>query len=310
MKMRFLAASAVAVAGLIGAFTPGQATSVALAASVGPPGAAFNGSGTGFNGSGAGSTAGTFNGGRSGGKSGGTAVPDPTTTPTFSSNFSGSSLNTSIWGTCYPWFPDPATGCQNFGNSDELEWYLPSQDQLSGGDLNLVAQPEATQGYSSSGAAKTYNCRSGMVTTYPGFNFEYGIVQVVANIPQTYGLWSAIWLLPTSEGWPPEIDMEETWGPPDVQTAYTFHYADGDNDESTQASSASPLSPGWHTFTLDWTPTSLTWWLDGTEVLTTSSDIPSQSMYLLIDLADYAQTSTQGCSGTMQVKSVKIWEQS
>jgi beta-glucanase (GH16 family) len=310
MKMRFLAASAVAVTGLIGTFTQGQATPMALDASVSAHSTAFGGSRSG------GATGGptTVNSSRSGGRSGGsgggsgsTTVPDPTTTPSFSSNFSGSSLNTSIWGTCYPWFTDPATGCQNFGNSDELEWYMPSQDQLSGGDLNLVAQPEATEGYNSSGAAETYNCRSGMATTYPGFNFEYGIVQVVANIPQSYGLWSGIWLLPTNESWPPEIDMEETWGPPDVSTAYTFHPADYD---VVQASSDTDLPSGWNTFTLDWTPTSLTWWLNGTEVLTTSSDIPSQPMYLLLDLADYAQTATQGCNGTMQIKSVKIWEQS
>jgi beta-glucanase (GH16 family) len=287
MKMRFLAASLVAITGLI-VLDQSQAIPVALDASVTSHAAATRNAPLAHGGS--------------------TAVPDPTTTPTFSSNFSGSSLNTSIWGTCYPWFSDPATGCQNFGNSDELEWYMPSQDQLSGGDLDLVAQPEATAGYTSSGAAKTYSCRSGMVTTYPGFNFKYGIVQVVANIPLSYGLWSGVWLLPTNESWPPEIDMQETWGQPDAATAYTFHYASGGNDEQIQAVAASALS-GWHTFTLDWTPTSLTYWVDGTEVLTTSTDVPSQSMYLLLNLADYAMTSTQGCSGTMQIQSVKIWEQ-
>jgi beta-glucanase (GH16 family) len=287
MKMRFLAASAVAITGLMGAFGQGPATPAALDASSSHVAAARNGPA-------ARPTAGT-------------GVPDPTTTPTFSSNFSGSSLNTSIWATCYPWFSDPAAGCQNFGNSSEDEWYLPSQDQLSGGDLDLVAQHETTQGENSSGDPETYDCRSGMATTYPGFNFEYGIVQVVANIPQTYGLWSGIWLLATNGVWPPEIDMEETWGPPNVETAATFHPADYD---TVQASADAALASGWHTFTIDWTPTSITWWLDGTEVLTTSSDIPSTPMYLLMDLADYAQTSTQGCNGTMQISSVKIWAQS
>jgi beta-glucanase (GH16 family) len=294
MKMQFLAASAVALTGLIGAFNQGQATPVALDASVSTHIAATRNAPASHPASAPASHTAS------------TAVPNPTTTPTFTSNFSGSSLNTSIWGTCYPWF-NPAAGCQNFGNGDELEWYLPSQDQVSGGDLDLVAQPVTTAGQTSSGAAKTYSCRSGMVTTYPSVNFEYGIVQVVADIPQTYGLWSGIWLLPTSEGWPPEIDMEETWGPPDVETAATFHPVDY---VQVQAASGSALTAGWHTFTLDWTPTSLTWWTDGTQVLTTKSDIPSQQMYLLLDLADYAQTSTQGCNGTMEISSVKIWEQS
>jgi beta-glucanase (GH16 family) len=51
-----------------------------------------------------------------------------------------------------------------------------------------------------------------MVTSYPGFNFEYGTVQIVAQIPKNVGLWPALWLLPASESWPPEIDMLESWG--------------------------------------------------------------------------------------------------
>src|ERR1700722_5312871 len=97
---------------------------------------------------------------------------------------------------------DVATGCTNFGNADEQEWYLPSQDQVSGGVLHLVAQPIPTRGTNSAGAAKTYECRSGMVTTMPGFSFEYGVVQVVAQIPSTAGLWPALWLLATDEVWP------------------------------------------------------------------------------------------------------------
>lgn len=201
---------------------------------------------------------------------------------------------------------DVASGCTNFGNADEQEWYLPSQDQVSGGVLHLVAQPVATKGTNEEGQPETYQCRSGMVTTQPSFSFEYGVVQVVARIPSTAGLWSGLWLLASDEVWPPEIDMLEQWGPPTPALSETFHPQD------YEVVSADPttgnLATGWHTFTLQWTPTSLTWWIDGQEDLTTSSDIPAQQMYFLADLADYSMQDAHSCNGSLLIESVKIWQ--
>ena len=72
----------------------------------------------------------------------------------------------------------------NFGNSThESEWYLPSQVKVENGTLNLVAKREPTAGTAANGNSRTYYCRSGMVTTYPGFRFRYGYLQIVARIP-------------------------------------------------------------------------------------------------------------------------------
>jgi beta-glucanase (GH16 family) len=231
-------------------------------------------------------------------------APDPTATPTFNSDFSGKTLNTSIWATCYSW-ADPTTGCTNFAN-DEDEWYLPSQDQVSGGVLHLVAQDERTAGENENGQPEEYSCRSGMATTLPGFSFEYGVVQVVARVPSSTGLWSAFWLVATDGVWPPETDMMEYWGPPDSGLSETFHPDDYDVVSADPATSN--LSSGWHTFTLQWMPGSLTWWIDGTEDLTTSSDIPAQEMYFITDLADYTLQGSSPCHGSLLVKSVKIWQ--
>jgi len=232
-------------------------------------------------------------------------VPDPTGTPTFSSNFTGKTINTSIWATCYNW-ANPRTGCTNFGNPGEDEWYLPSQVQQSGGVLHLVARHEATAGQTAAGKPEEYQCRSGMVTTLPGFSFEYGVVQVVATVPSTAGLWSAFWLVASDGIWPPEIDMLERWGPPYPQVGQSFH----PDDYATVSGypTTGNLASGYHTVTLQWTPTSLTWWIDGTETLTTSSDIPAQQMYFIADLANYSLQLPGSCSGSLLVKSVKIWQ--
>ena len=225
--------------------------------------------------------------------------------PTFASDFSGSRLNTKIWGTCYPWAHTKA-GCTNFGNT-EYEWYLPSQVRVSGGVLHLVAQRILTVGRNAQGAPMHYSCRSGMVTTYPGFRFKYGYVQVVAQVPGGPGLWPALWLVAANLRWPPEIDMLEHYGPPDVRTDVAVHPVGA--PAVTKFMDIANLTSGWHTFGLSWTSSRLVWFIDGTAVLTVSHHIPHQPMYLIANLAAYQPPAGgQGCEGTMLIRSIKVWK--
>jgi len=225
----------------------------------------------------------------------------------FDASFRGSRLDTSVWATCYPWMNAPS-GCTNFGNS-EYEWYLPSQVRVSGGALQLVAQRMPTPGRTVHGTPKEYSCRSGMVTTYPGFRFEYGYVQVVAQIPDGTGLWPALWLAASNLVWPPEIDILEHWGASD-RARVGMHPAGATQNFSFFAKPVtSDLSAGWHTFGLSWTAARLVWFIDGEAVMTLSYDIPHQSMYLIADLAEASPPqSGDSCSGTMLIRSVKVWQ--
>jgi beta-glucanase (GH16 family) len=227
----------------------------------------------------------------------------------FSQGFPGKKLNTKIWGTCYPWQTDPAKGCTNFGNSNEYEWYLPSQDIVSDGVLHLTAKREITHGFTSTGAPRTYYCRSGMVTSYPSFKFEYGYVRVVAWVPPGAGLWSAIWLAAANLKWPPEIDLVEHWGEPYPLTGVYYHplHAHGQKVHLSPAEN-SLLQSGWHTYSLSWTKTRVTWFIDGKAVMTAAYASPHQKMYLIMNLADYKHPKST-CFGEVRVKSVKIWQQ-
>jgi len=231
-------------------------------------------------------------------------VLQPEGKPEFAATFTGSRLDSSIFDTCYPWVT--GSGCTNFGNAFETEWYLPSQVQVRDGLLHLVAQGEPTEGTTKTGAPAQYACRSGMVTTYPGFSFEYGYVQVVASIPGSPGLFPAIWLAPSDLKWPPEMDMVESWGD-GVEAASFFHpvpsgYVKG-------AITPATLALGWHVFGLSWTPSQLTFLMDGKPTLIINSDIPQQPMYLIANLADYLPVDgSNQCSGTMLIKSIDVWK--
>lgn len=239
------------------------------------------------------------------------APPKPFTPPaawtvTFDPTFGESQLDTKVWGTCYPWAAGSG-GCTNFGNNStdpEQEWYLAPQDQVSGGELNLVAQREPTPGLNEQGSAKEYACRSGMVTTYPSLNFKYGYVQITAKIPFGKGLWPALWLAASSKKWPPEVDILEHWGSQPDGSAY-LHPLTGARQGGPVTMPA--LSTGWHTFGLYWTKTRLAWYYDGKQLFATSTGIPQQDMYLIANLA-VDNASPGGCSGSLLIKSVKVWQ--
>lgn len=218
----------------------------------------------------------------------------------FNSDFSGSALNTSVWGECYPWGP---SGCTNYGNGGEKEWYLPAQDHVSGGVLHLVAQREATAGYTKKGAPKQYLCRSGMATL-PGYKFQYGYLQVTARVPYAKGLWPAFWLAAANGQWPPEIDIMEHWGS-DPNAKVYLHPLNGPREGGPFP--APGIDAGWHTFAISWTADRLSWFIDGRQVMTTAVGVPQQAMYFIANVAVY-DDSPGGCSGSLDIKSVKIWQ--
>ena len=225
--------------------------------------------------------------------------------------FHGSTLDTAVFSTCFPW-EDGGTGCTNFGNPQEVEWYVPSQISVSGGALHLDAVHEPTSGLTKTGAPLTYRYRSGMVTTYPSFHFTYGYVQWVARLPAGPDLWPALWLLPTSQRSLPEIDMVEG-SPNPTRSLIALHPVTGLT--WVHAIVTADLASGWHTFGLDWQPDSLTWYVDGKALFTATTNIPDVPMYLLANLAVtnfapscLAESVQASCNGSLTIRSIQVWQ--
>jgi hypothetical protein len=222
----------------------------------------------------------------------------------FDPGFLGTHLNTKIWKTCFPW-SRPGAGCSNFGNL-QYQWFMASQVHVDHGLLTMVAKREPTIGLNVNKLPKLYDCRSGMVTTNPSFNFTYGVVQVVAKMSGKTGMWPALWLAASNKQWPPEIDMVEHWFMHHDPTVLVIHTRRG------HRAAAWPftlnLGLGWHTYTLVWTPSSVTFYIDGEVWLTTHVNIPHQRMYFEADLANQYNPKYGGCIGSLALRSVKIWQ--
>lgn len=106
----------------------------------------------------------------------------------------------------------------------------------------------------------------------------FGIYLVRARFTRGYGVKACALLWP-AVGWPPEVDFQESPAS-DANRTYntmTNHY-NADN-EMQHANTYGDFSQ-WHTVGLIWTPTALTYTVDGKVTATMTGYVPAQSMTL------------------------------
>jgi beta-glucanase (GH16 family) len=215
-------------------------------------------------------------------------------TLTFDDEFNSFSWNSTqtpgngTWDTTYNWgrsipsngeletYSDASTGTNPFS-------IVPSGDIPGHSALDIQAAPSASGGYT-----------SGLITTESSFSQTYGYFSMRAELPQGAGLWPAFWLLPVDKAWPPELDVMEAFGAPNAGAggSNTIHVgvhstdAADDNGAWVTLPPGDNISTGFNTYGLMWTPTELTYYINGQEVAQYATpadmDVP---MYILANLA-------------------------
>lgn len=181
----------------------------------------------------------------------------------------GSSPSSITWGA------DTGDGC-SIGNcgwgNNEREYYLPGANALDGtadGNLIITAQRSGASNY------RCYYGRcdwtSGKLTTYNRVNFTYGQLEARIKVPAGGGTWPAFWLLGTniaSVGWPRcgELDILEAVGNSPQTLWGTAHMADNTGARVLKGGTttlSAPLSDTYRVYAMNWTPTSVSWMVDG-----------------------------------------------
>ena len=147
------------------------------------------------------------------------------------------------------------------------------------GVLEITAAPGENR------AGLPYN--SGLITTFRGFAQRYGYFEMRAWLPRGRGLWSAMWLLPADNSWPPEIDVVEMLGHrPDIIYVATHSKAAGKREAKIVPVTVGDVSDGFHVYGVSWQADELRYFLDGRQiaVLPTPVDM-HKPMFLLANLA-------------------------
>lgn len=163
--------------------------------------------------------------------------------------------------------------------NNELQYYSTNNVKVSNGLLTLIAKEESTHGR---------NFTSGAVHTKNTFNFLYGKVEMKAKLPTGQGIFPAFWMMTNKEKtWLPEIDILEMIGQKPDEIWMVLHGLDENNEKKTVSQSymGANYTNTFHTFGVEWTPTKITWLIDGEVRFETNEYIPHEDMYLYINTA-------------------------
>ena len=226
-------------------------------------------------------------------------------------SFDGAGLDTSRWSPCYHW---SASGCTNLSNN-ELEWYVPEQVEVANGVLSLQADRRTVTGIDDRQFDYVSGLISGMSPDRTLFAFKYGYVEARMKLPRGRGLWSALWMLPTTRESEPEVDILEAVGEEPNVVAMTSHWEEGGEDRQRGLRWRGPdMTDRWITVGLRWDPHGLTWYIDGKPrfKVTDPKQVPDEEMYLITNLAVGGNFTEPPDADTpfpsaLQVDYIRVW---
>lgn len=173
------------------------------------------------------------------------------------------------------WSYETGDGCPNlcgWGNN-ERQIYNKDYVEVKNGNLVITADKVGDTYY------------SGKINSKGKFEFQYGIVEVRAKLPDGHGLWPAIWMLGTNigeVGWPAsgEIDIMEFVGrqPDTIHTSLHTPASHG-NTINTKVTPLKNATDDFHVYKLDWNKDSISFFIDGNKVYTFSPEIKTEENY-------------------------------
>jgi beta-glucanase (GH16 family) len=166
----------------------------------------------------------------------------------------------------------------------------PSHDVVSGGVLDLNASQDPAYGgeWVTGGVGQFAQTQT------------YGAYFVRSRVtgPGPTGV-ELLW--PANGSWPPEIDFNETTGVDNATTA-TVHWGAGNNQDERKLNIDMTQ---WHTWGVIWTPTSITYTVDGQVwgTVTNASEIPNIPMWVALQQQTWCASgwACPSASETMEV---------
>lgn len=197
-------------------------------------------------------------------------------------NFNGKQLNETIWNF------ENGDGCPDlcgWGNN-ENQIYNQQNQYLKNGKLIIEATLE-------NGIYK-----SSKITTQNKKSFQYGYIEIKAQLPLGKGLWPAFWMLGNNiktVGWPKcgEIDILEYVGREPNVIFTSLHTDDSHgNTVNTKKTEIKSIEKGFHLYAIDWNKDKISFFIDNNLVYTFQPENKSESIwpynqpfYFIINLA-------------------------
>ncbi|MBD2768546.1 glycoside hydrolase family 16 protein [Hymenobacter sp. BT664] len=239
---------------------------------------------------------------------------------------STSSITTNHWETEYH---PTSTYCANAipnSNSTIREWYngtnamsllntFPSGLRISASEQDHTCELTGDRYRYSSGMLRSKDAyRDNFYTTGNDRGFLNGMFEIRCKLPPEVGTTPAFWLNGT-HAWPPELDIFEIYSIDKSKMFSSVHYGNNSNPQNCgihfQADYPGYFALASHTWTCIWTPTTITFYLDGTELYTLTSpynnDATFNAMELITNLGVHSNASP-GLAANLDIEYIKVFK--
>ncbi|BCB81630.1 glycoside hydrolase family 16 protein [Phytohabitans flavus] len=169
--------------------------------------------------------------------------------------------------------PDPSKWRYDIGGSgwgnNEQQYYTNSTRNAAmdgAGNLVITARRENPSNFQCHYGTCQYT--SARLLTSGTFTQTYGRFEARMKLPFGQGIWPAFWMLGTPVNWPTsgEIDIMENIGREPNTVHGTVHGPGYSGAGGIGGGYSGPrFADAFHTFTIDWAPDSITWYVDGNQ---------------------------------------------
>jgi len=195
---------------------------------------------------------------------------------TFNDEFDGDKLDTKKWLTNYYWGEKLLK--DRYSAESDLQAFTEKDNfELRGSMLKIITKPQritgkvwsASKGFST----KEFSYTSGLINSGNSFRQKYGIFTAKIKLGDPNAK-SAFWML--ADKITPHVDICHT---SKGKVWFDYFSAKGNN---VKTSLGSRYANDFFIYTLEWTSDKLVWKINDTEVLTHTTDIPQEPMYVLL----------------------------
>jgi hypothetical protein len=193
---------------------------------------------------------------------------------TFSDEFEADKLDTKTWLTNYYWGDKLLHDRYSVGT--DLHAYTEKDNfEIRNSLLKIITKPQKTEGkvWSPDGfKTKEFAYTSGIINTGKSFRQKYGTFTTKVKLGNPAAK-SAFWML--ADKITPHIDICRT-----ANGKVQFDYY-ATVEKKIKTTIGAKYANDFFIYTLEWTPDKLVWKINDTEVLTRTSDVPQEPMYIL-----------------------------
>ncbi len=192
---------------------------------------------------------------------------------TFSDEFDGDKLDTKKWLTNYYWGDKLLK--DNYTVGTDLQAYTEKENfEVRNSLLKIITKPQKKEGKAwTAGGFKVHEFAftSGIVNTGNSFRQKYGVFSAKMKLGNPAAK-SAFWMV--SDKITPHIDVCRTANGKVVSDFFATP------EKRAKGSIGGKYANDFYIYTLEWTPDKLVWKINDTEVLTQTSNVPQEPMFI------------------------------